>query len=643
MRNVMRKRYGIAAAILLAAGIGMPPGARAQISTSKHNLSTSGPGTVKATAESQICRFCHIPHKASPAIPLWDHTLSSVSYSQYTSTTFASTYPTGYPNSVSKLCLSCHDGTIAIGSITKGLITVTGGSLLDADQSLAASASSNLGGTSGALLTDDHPISNLFNHIKDPYYTLAGRADGMMCTSCHDAHKESIDPTTKKFLSQSNSGSLLCLKCHNPAYWSSGPSIHKSSTAALPAGWSHNGYATVATAGCEICHKPHSAASPDRLLKGAEAGACTPCHKGTANGGVTAMNVSDASGGPFAKIYRHPTYTTSGKHVPENANPLTASPTESSANVSLANRHAECQDCHNPHGAKSGLHAAKSNALSGVLTGTWGMEPAAAALWMQPSSFTRADPATMEYQICLKCHSYYGLGAASTGVTTIIGPSGSNITDQAMELNINNKAAHPVKVGLNSQTGSVSPRALASSQMGTAWNSVGTQTMYCSDCHGNDDANSSGPHGSNKKFMLTGTRKYWPTTANGTTLWSLNDIKNNTNNWQNDLFCANCHPMVSGSNFLNNVHSRGDHQLRNSTTVYCITCHSVVPHGTRRSRMIGYASEPAPYNFSGTATYAKLVLLGFKKASSPTGYSESNCYTTTTGCTNHSNAGGYDQ
>ena len=36
---------------------------------SKHNLSVSGPGTIKAATENQVCIFCHAPHDASPMPP----------------------------------------------------------------------------------------------------------------------------------------------------------------------------------------------------------------------------------------------------------------------------------------------------------------------------------------------------------------------------------------------------------------------------------------------------------------------------------------------------------------------------------------------------------------------------------------------
>ena len=81
----------------------------------KHNLSVTGPGPVKATAETEICIFCHTPHNANPAVPLWNHSMAAgVNYQTYTSSTMAA--QVGLPTGSTKLCLSCHDGTVAIGS-----------------------------------------------------------------------------------------------------------------------------------------------------------------------------------------------------------------------------------------------------------------------------------------------------------------------------------------------------------------------------------------------------------------------------------------------------------------------------------------------------------------------------------------------
>jgi hypothetical protein len=87
------------------------------VENTKHNLSITGPGTIKAESERGICVFCHTPHNASPAYPLWNHDLSAVTnYTNYWSPTlnaYDSEAQAPEPDGSSKLCLSCHDGTVA--------------------------------------------------------------------------------------------------------------------------------------------------------------------------------------------------------------------------------------------------------------------------------------------------------------------------------------------------------------------------------------------------------------------------------------------------------------------------------------------------------------------------------------------------
>lgn len=653
------KRYFPLIAVMLMSGLQ----AQVSVKDTKHNLSVSSTATIKAQTEQEICVFCHTPHKATSTAQLWNHTTNPAqTYLKYTSSTFSLTYAASFPRNSSMICLSCHDGTIALGSTyntigsgSTGMITMSGG------VTTMPVGESNL----GTDLRDDHPISANFTvghsavgsqfNCSGCHYPSPSDKVPMECVRCHDPHNDSRDAVTKKFLYQNNQTSALCMNCHNKPYWTSGPSIHKTSVKTVPTGWSHTGYTTVVDNGCENCHKPHAAASGQYILKGVEQATCEGCHKGTTNGGITAKNVSNFAGGPFAQTYGHPTYTVSAKHNPVLASPVTNSPTENSVDLSLPNRHAECYDCHNSHAAKSGLHTLKSNALSNVLSGVWGLEAAAVTNWTQPTTFTRYDPATTEYQICLKCHSYNGLGSAPAGVSTIIGPSGNNITDQAMEYNINNRSVHSIKVGLASQTGSVAPRALVATQMNATWNSVGTQTMYCSDCHGNDQTVSAtvpdGPHGSARKFMLKGTSvkptaQYWPLNAGGVNLWTLRDIRNNLNSWSTNLFCVGCHSMYSGGTWYNVAHK--EHENRNVTIggkpyagLPCVSCHTAVPHGSKRGRLITYVTDVSPYAYRDGAINVNVVS-GFKKATGPNNYAKSNCYSLQNGCTTHSNAGGYD-
>lgn len=157
-------------AVVLLAGLLMPPAASAQIASTKHNLGTSpgGTGVNKFSGTAEICVFCHTPHGAdtSAAVPLWNRTLPSpVSFQTYdslgTSTLDGRTAPVG---SVSIACLSCHDGVTAMsavinapGSGTAGNAAWQAGTWTGANQTggrISAGLITNI----GSDLRNDHPV-----------------------------------------------------------------------------------------------------------------------------------------------------------------------------------------------------------------------------------------------------------------------------------------------------------------------------------------------------------------------------------------------------------------------------------------------------------------------------------------------------
>jgi len=350
------------------------------------------------------------------------------------------------------------------------------------------------------------------------------------------------------------------------------------------------------TGNCAHCHEQHasidgvSTGPNPALIFSAEEATCTTCHNGT----IVLPNM-DFSG----ETYAHPTFDVASKHT---LSILEYGLADEGAQFRGANRHAECADCHEPHTVQAGTHelfsdttGADNNLISGVLKGVWGVEPTSTEpTWGAANvSYTENKPATMEYQICFKCHSYYAL-QDTDGVTTGTGPSEGLITDQAMEFSTANKSAHPVKVGLNSQTGSDDPEKLTAAQMKPPWNvadNMGVQTMYCSDCHGNDAATHAGPHGSDNKFLLVGyageiqeTLHWYERTSSY--LWQLNDV---TSDNKDNIFCVNCHVFYS---WQNEVHQKSYHG-----NAYCINCHVTVPHGSPNSRLIVYDGDPTPYDY----------------------------------------------
>src|SRR3569832_1351103 len=71
-----------------------------------------------ASSESQNSAFSHPPHGATtaPKAPIWNRKLTGVSFSPYTSGSLDA-FDLGQQFSKSKLCLSCLDGTLALGAV----------------------------------------------------------------------------------------------------------------------------------------------------------------------------------------------------------------------------------------------------------------------------------------------------------------------------------------------------------------------------------------------------------------------------------------------------------------------------------------------------------------------------------------------
>jgi hypothetical protein len=305
----------------------LPVGAEiiSDVANTKHNLSVSGPGDVVATSESQICVFCHTPHGATAeAAPLWNRELSNQVYTVYTSSSLDAEQIQGQlrqPGGSSKLCLSCHDGTLALGTVnviggqTNVTINLTGTEVgrMPSGQGIETGFTRNLGGPLGNDLTNDHPISftydstlattdgELFDPVAQSH--IAVRAPGirppvplenlggtetaqMQCASCHDPHIRDTDLGLNiKFLRLNRfqkvgpaggqfdqAGDIVCLGCHDKDGWAT--SVHADPSLATETYTTADGALRefpdglqVWEAACLNCHDTHTVTGSRRLLR----------------------------------------------------------------------------------------------------------------------------------------------------------------------------------------------------------------------------------------------------------------------------------------------------------------------------------------------------------------------------------------
>ncbi|WP_242084866.1 cytochrome c3 family protein [Aestuariivivens sediminis] len=478
------------------------------VSQSRHNLSASGKGVVKTMDDSRVCIFCHTSHIDNPKAPMWNRKQSGAIYTLYDSSTMDA--KPGQPDGTSMLCLSCHDGTVAIGNTYKN------------QNSMSFAHSMTKRGNLGTDLSDDHPISFVYDQnlavedggLKSPLTlppNMLDKNEKLQCTSCHDSHKD----MEGNFLKRSNEFSELCFSCHDKDYWDN--SGHKTAlktwNGVSPSPWSHMDapYNNVSQNGCSNCHDTHNASGKERLLKReAEEENCLDCH----NGNVAGTNIR----AELSKPYRHDVYAYSGIH----------DPVESDFYIT---KHVECVDCHNAHASNS--NSADAPLVKGANLGVKGIS----------RSGMEVNPALNEYEICFKCHADNAMVQEKT--TRYLGSNNTRL-----DFDPNNISMHPIiEQGKN-----LNPRGLVNPYNATS-------KLYCSSCHsGNGEESISGPHGSIFPSILKANYNMDKTPQLGKS-WSLLMQGNFT-------LCFECHEV----NSVTNIHiqiSEG-HFME---TIGCNTCH----------------------------------------------------------------------
>jgi hypothetical protein len=668
------------------------------------------------------------------------------------------------PGGSSKLCLSCHDGTLALGNVNvlngqaNASIAMTGtgpGGTMPPGQGTTSGFTRFL----GTDLRNDHPISVTYNSalatrdgelravdaqqrwpagsgsvigVRGPSLkpllplepTGSGDPGQVQCATCHDPHLRELDASkgNQKFLraqrfqeaapaaTHNAAADIVCLSCHdkNGSFGSWSHSAHarpdvadetyRDAAATLrefPLGL------PVWKASCLNCHDTHTVQGARRLTReGTDAplppgspfaakqggnpaleNTCYQCHTTSARSVLSsALQVPDLET-PFGQAIRMPITTADQGGTTEEVHDPSANFSDTEINCTaasnrcgadgmeprslLAQRHAECTDCHNPHRVirnrlfnadpstpdAAGTHRhdettgdTHSNLASGVLRGAWGVEPVYGSTSFQslPSAYTvkRGDPGsntgtavtqpyvTRDYQICLKCHSDYGYADNNVyplGNRPPLGrsggtPAGTNnltiYTNQAKEFQAplthqgegtkansgagsnyatnNHRSWHPVMEA----TGRSGANAAA---FRAPWgNAIGTQTMYCSDCHGENTPEGTvvptggeqgaawGPHGSNNNFLLKGQ---WNTNVGSN---NRGDDGPNANG-----LCFKCHNPDTyanrngsgGTGFFNpdNLGGKGNLHAFHTDKIgrmRCNWCHVAVPHGWKNKALL---------------------------------------------------------
>lgn len=190
----MKKNLLIALALILVVGVSVP--VMAAISGSDHDLTDDF-----TTLTTNACEYCHFPHNPDPGSqPLWNHTLSTQTFTMY-GTTLEGTTPDTAPNSASLRCLSCHDGVTNLDAYGGATGTSTMGDVFPGSPDIL-----------GTTLADDHPVSIAITGLPSagqsqttlPYYTSK-----VECSSCHDPHD-----TSNTFFLRLTNNSSLCTTCH---------------------------------------------------------------------------------------------------------------------------------------------------------------------------------------------------------------------------------------------------------------------------------------------------------------------------------------------------------------------------------------------------------------------------------------------
>ena len=565
---------------LLFAGTALP----AQVGRDVLGMHSLGSGSKSPItgARPDACSYCHAPHSGLNRA-LWNQKLTTQTYTTYTSDTESNKGRQPKLGNDSNHCLSCHDGTVAIGdTVVFGQVTTHGsmysqdvfGSNMQPSHPFSFSLPLKDNVDLAASLVASHKTADTTGAVK----LIGGNVE---CTSCHNPHVQAKDPVSLNFLAINSINGQLCLACHDPTRTMSGQvnpladwstSAHALSASIISPSASLGSYSTVAQDACISCHAPHNAGAPPRLLRGMNEQDCISCHNGA--------NVSPMA--TWANVFSEYATPKIGHPFPSSTNPHDAAESTLLNN----NRHATCVDCHNAHGSEPvnvfpnpPLIRVSQKDVAGV-SATDGV--------------TVLTPAVNQYDNCLRCHGtsagkqvqpmygYFPVRAVSAGDPLNLIP----------QFAISSTSSHPVTHSNNS---ALPQPSLLSNMLNldgvTQARSMGTQIL-CTDCHNSDDnrefggTGPNGPHGSKFMHILERNYQFSQAITPGSLVSNLFPSPDLSVNGPYAL-CGKCHNLTTVENSTLQNGSWTRHYNHITDGFSCSVCHTAHGMGATSGTITG--------------------------------------------------------
>ncbi len=530
-----------------------------------HNLSSvdypGGPTrTVKATSEDQVCVFCHTPHGSLQSsgvnAPLWNRQLSGATYTKtYESTSIEADVNElrQGPGGTSKLCLSCHDGTMAISAVSvlggnqSVTINMTG---LGAGNTMPGGSGADTGFTRnlGVDLSNDHPISFTFNaalatadgELRSPPFNSNGKyimglrqtgvspkptlpldEQKVQCASCHDPHiRDPNEATSIKFLrlnrfqKSTPSGTtfndlndIICLACHNKGVSGWATSVHANPTDAAETYKSGVGSpaaqrefadnTAVWQAGCLNCHDPHTVPGARRLLREGNDSTASPKKSGNAALEETCYQCHSSSSVSILN--------STGNNVPDIKTDFTT----------VGNKHMPITSTDQPAGSE--VHSIGARLSSDLLSNWSGAPQHAGANFVEDPLLLGKGNLNNRHVECTDCHNphralknsaHNGSGSSSQATHTHdVTVQHSNTASGVLR---GGTGVEPVYVGANFGDMPTSFKMMCGDPTAPTDCSldgvVTKEYQVCLKCHSNNAYNDGGAYNDTGRPAITGTK-----------------------------------------------------------------------------------------------------------------------------------------